>query len=147
MSTSAEAKRLAFEAAEWLRQLGDTSASISEDVPTATLNVVIPTQDPDIYDCWPDEGISVQGKQRQRVEGCIQVSSHPHIFFTKTGVVLRQGVATGRTLLFLRSKAVACIEQVRTSELATKLTHMQLKQLHSSLAKFVRREDSSDASE
>lgn len=147
MSTSTEMERLALEASEWLRQLGDTTASISEDVPTATLNVATPTQDPDIYDCWPDEGISVRGKKRQLVDGCIQVNSHPRLFFTKTGVVLRQGVATGRTLLFLRRKAVACIEQVRASELATKLTHVQLKQLHSTLAKLVRRQGSSDATE
>ena len=147
MSTSIEVERLALEVSEWLRQLGDTTASISDDVPTATLNVATPTQNPDIYDCWPDEGVSIKGKKRQFVDGCIQVNSHPQLFFTKTGVVLCQGVATGRTLLFLRKKAVACIEQVRTSEIATKLTHVQLKQLHSSLAKLVRRQGSSNATE
>lgn len=147
MTVSEELEEQAAEAGQWLRELEISDLNVPDDLSIETVTVAIETDDTNMYVCWPNEGVTVKGKKQLLVEGCIRVSTKPLVFFTKTGVVIRESRATGRTLLFLRRRAVTCYEQVRASELAAKLSDKQLRDLYSTLKRVTRRRKPSDASD
>lgn len=147
MTVSDELGEQAAEAGQWLRELEISDLEIPDDLSIETVTVAVDTQDTGMYVCWPEEGISVKGRKQLLVEGCIRVSTKPLIFFTKTGVVIRESEVTGRTLLLLRQKAVKCYEQVRASELAAKLNDKQLRDLYNTLKRVTRRRKTSDATD
>lgn len=146
MTISEDLEEQAAEAGQWLRELETTDLSIEEGIATETVDVAVGTSDPDLYVCWP-QGITVKGKMLQTVKDCIKVGAQSGVFFTKTGVVIRESKAWGRHVLFLRRKAVKCYEQVRASELATKLNNEQLQALHDTLKRVTRRRKPSDATD